>query len=263
MKHKLRIVLVGLMVSVFSQATFAQYAASVPQVEDIELTTAIKRDGQHVTNVGKTIMLTGASVAMTGFVMGTMNTILGNGDNVSPLVLCTAIGCYYGGLVTLVGLPFYFTGKAKMKKNAATLMTISSEGQRGYVTNVELGYGIAHTLSLDIVRGYNFNENLFVGGGVGCSAYLFTDAGESFSDYMAVPAYADVRLTGGHRRVTPYMDVRLGCALNKLKLYSGVEFGANIRSASGSQGESWWLGIKSDCVGLELQTMGITVGKAF
>ena len=59
------------------------------------------------------------------------------------------------------------------------------------------------------------------------------------------------------------MDVRLGCALNKLKLYSGVEFGANIRSASGSQGESWWLGIKSDCVGLELQTMGITVGKSF
>ena len=240
MKHKLRIVLVGLMVSVFSQATFAQYAASVPQVEDVELTTAIKRDGQHVTNVGKTIMLTGASVAMTGFVMGTMNT-----------------------MVTLVGLPFYFTGKAKMKKNATTLMTISSEGQRGYVTNVELGYGIAHTLSLDVVRGYNFNENLFVGGGVGCSAYLFTDAGESFLDYMAVPAYADVRLTGGHRRVTPYMDVRLGCALNKLKLYSGVEFGANIRSASGSQGESWWLGIKSDCVGLELQTMGITVGKSF
>jgi hypothetical protein len=263
MKHKLRIVLVGLMVSVFSQATFAQYAASVPQVEDIELTTAIKRDGQHVTNVGKTIMLTGASVAMTGFVMGTMNTILGNGDNVSPLVLCTAIGCYYGGLVTLVGLPFYFTGKAKMKKNAATLMTISSEGQRGYVTNVEAGFGLANTVSLDVVRGYNFNEHLFVGGGVGCSAYLFSEVGEDIFDYMAVPAYANIRLTGGNKRVTPYVSGRLGCTLNKLKLYSGIEFGANIRSAAGSQNEAWWIGVKSDCVGFELQTMGLTVGKSF
>ena len=64
MKHKLRIVLVGLMVSVFSQATFAQYAASVPQVEDVELTTAIKRDGQHVTNVGKTQIGNGIDAAL-------------------------------------------------------------------------------------------------------------------------------------------------------------------------------------------------------
>lgn len=263
MTQKLRVILVGLVVSLLSQTTFAQYATNTSLLTNTEQTTPL-RDGQRLSNVGKTVMLSGASIAMMGLTVGTVNTIMGiSGDDIDVFTIYTVLGGCFGGMVALTGLPFYLAGKTKMKHCGGSLMTISCEGHRGYVTNIEAGYGLSHTLSLDVVRGYNFNEHLFVGGGVGCSAYLFTDAGESFLDYMAVPAYADVRLTGGHRRVTPYMDVRLGCALNKLKLYSGVEFGANIRSASGSQGESWWLGIKSDCVGLELQTMGITVGKSF
>ena len=30
-----------------------------------------------------------------------------------------------------------------------------------------------------------------------------------------------------------------------------------------SQAESWWMGIKAECLGLELHTMGLTVGKSF
>ena len=63
MTQTLRIVLVGLVVSLMSQATFAQYAASAQQVANIEQTYPV-RDGQRATNVGKTIMLTGASIAM-------------------------------------------------------------------------------------------------------------------------------------------------------------------------------------------------------
>ena len=262
MKQKLRIVLVGLVVSLMSQATFAQYAASAQQVVNMEQSKPI-RDGQLAMSVGTTIMLTGASIAMTGIVWGAMNTILDNGDDVSAFALGTALGCYYGGLVALVGLPFHWAGKHKMKQSGTSQMTISSEGQNGYVTNVEAGLGLANTLSLDVVRGYNFNEHLFVGGGVGCSAYLYNGRDESFLDRMAVPAYANIRLTGGSKRVTPYMGARLGCDLNGFNLYSGIEFGTNIRSASGSQAESWWIGVKSDCVGFELHTMGLTVGKSF
>ena len=60
MTQKLRVVLVALVVSLLSQASFAQYAASTQLVADTELTTPL-HDGQRLTNVGKTVMLTGAS----------------------------------------------------------------------------------------------------------------------------------------------------------------------------------------------------------
>ena len=263
MTQKFRIILMGLVVSLLSQTTFAQYATNTSLLADTEQTTSL-HDGQRLTNVGKTVMLSGASIAMMGLTVGTVNTIMGiSGDDIDVFVLSTLIGGYFGGMVALTGLPFYLAGKAKMKQCGSSLMTISCEGQRGYVTNVEAGFGLANTVSLDVVRGYNFNEHIFVGGGVGFSAYLFSEVDEDIFDYVAVPAYANIRLTGGNKRVTPYVSGRLGCTLNKLKLYSGIEFGANIRSAAGSQNEAWWIGVKSDCVGLELQTMGLTVGKSF
>ena len=263
MTQKLRIVLVGLVVSLLSQASFAQYTANTQLLADTEQATSL-HDGQRLTNVGKTVMLTGASIAMMGFTTGAVNTILGiSGDDIDVFLLSTFIGGYLGGMVALTGLPFYLAGKAKMKSCGSSLMTISSEGQNGYATHVEAGLGLANTMSFHAVGGYNFNEHLFVGGGVGCSGYLFTEPDEPYLDYVAVPVYADLRLTAGEKRVTPYMGARLGCDLNGIDLYSGIEFGTNIRSASGSQAESWWMGIKAECLGLELHTMGLTVGKSF
>ena len=263
MTRKLRIVLVGLVVSLLSQTTFAQYAANSQLLTDTQQSTSLK-DGQRLTNVGKTIMLSGASVAMMGLTVGTVNTLMGiSGDDIDVFVISTAIGAYFGGMVALTGLPFYLSGKAKMKRCGSSLMTISSEGQNGYVTNVEAGFGLANTLSFHAARGYNFNEHLFLGGGVGCSGYLFTEPDEAYLDHVAVPVYANMRLTGGSKRVTPYVGGRLGCDIIGFDLYSSIEFGSNIRSAAGSQADSWWLGVKAECLGLELHTMGLTVGKSF
>ena len=263
MKQTLRIILVGLVVSLLSQTTFAQYAANSQLLTDTQQSTSLK-DGQRLTNVGKTIMLSGASVAMMGLTVGTVNTLMGiSGDDIDVFVISTAIGAYFGGMVALTGLPFYLSGKAKMKRCGSSLMTISSEGQNGYVTNVEAGLGLANTLSFHAARGYNFNEHLFLGGGVGCSGYLFTEPDEAYLDHVAVPVYANMRLTGGTKRVTPYVGGRLGCDIIGFDLYSSIEFGSNIRSAAGSQADSWWLGVKAECLGLELHTMGLTVGKSF
>lgn len=263
MTRKLRIVLVGLVVSLLSQTTFAQYAANSQLLTDTQQSTSLK-DGQRLTNVGKTIMLSGASVAMMGLTVGTVNTLMGiSGDDIDVFVISTVIGAYFGGMVALTGLPFYLSGKAKMKRCGSSLMTISSEGQNGYVTNVEAGFGLANTLSFHAARGYNFNEHLFLGGGVGCSGYLFTEPDEVYLDHVAVPVYANMRLTGGTKRVTPYVGGRLGCDVIGFDLYSSIEFGTNIRSAAGSQADSWWLGVKAECLGLELHTMGLTVGKSF
>ena len=264
MTQTLRIVLVGLVAILMSQATFAQYAASAQQMANMEETTKTVHDGQRLTNVGKTIMLSGASVAMMGLTVGTVSTIAGvSGDDIDVFVLSTFIGGYLGGMVALTGLPIYLSGKVKMNRRGSSLMTITSEGHDGYVTNVEAGFGMANTVSLYATRGYNFNEHLFVGGGAGCSAYLFTERDEAFSDFLAVPVYADLRLTAGSKRVTPYIGGRLGCDMIGFDLYSSIEFGTNIRSAAGLQSESWWLGVKAECLGLELHTMGVTVGKSF
>ena len=263
MTQKLRAILVGLVVSLLSQTTFAQYATNTSLLANTEQTTPL-RDGQRAMNISRTIMFTGASIAMMGLTTGTVNTILGiSGDDIDVFVLSTFIGGYLGGMVALTGLPFRWVGKAKMKKSGSSLMTISSEGQNGYVTHVEAGLGLANTVSLHVVRGYNFNEHLFVGGGVGCSGYLFSEPDEAYLDYVPVPVYADLRLTAGSKRVTPYMGGRLGCDLNGMNLFSSIEFGTNIRSASGSQAESWWMGVKAECLGLELHTMGLTIGKSF
>ena len=263
MTQKLRVVLVGLVVSLLSQTTFAQYAANSQLLTDTQQSTSLN-DGQRLTNVGKTIMLSGASVAMMGLTVGTVNTLMGiSGDDIDVFVISTAIGAYFGGMVALTGLPFYLSGKAKMKRCGSSLMTITSEGQNGYVTNVEAGLGLANTLSFHATRGYNFNEHLFLGGGVGCSGYLFAEPDEAYLDYVAVPVYANMRLTGGTKRVTPYVGGRLGCDVIGFDLYSSIEFGTNIRSAAGSQADSWWLGVKAECLRLELHTMGITVGKSF
>ena len=265
MTRKLRVILVGLVASLMSQATFAQYAASAQQLANIEQTTTAKpvRDGQIAMGVGRTLMITGASIAAMGITSGIANAFLGYGDDIAPVVLLSAIGCYYGSMVAITGLPFHLVGKARMKQSGTSQMIISSEGQNGYVTNVEAGWGISNSLCLDVVRGYNLNEHVFVGGGGGCSTFFYPLPGESPFYDVAVPAYANIRLTAGSKRVTPYMGGRLGCTLNGFDLYSSIEFGTNIRSASGAQGESWWIGFKSDCVGLEIQTTGLVVGKSF
>ena len=264
MTQKLRVILVGLVASLLSQASFAQYAASTQQVINMEELTEPVRDGQRAMNISRTIMFTGASIAMMGLTTGTVNTILGiSGDDIDVFVLSTFIGGYLGGMVALMGLPFRWAGKANMKKSGSSLMTISSEGQNGYVTHVEAGLGLANTMNFHAARGYNFNEHLFVGGGVGCSGYLFSEPDEAYLDFVAVPVYADLRLTAGSKRVTPYIGGRLGCDMIGFDLYSSIEFGTNIRSAAGLQSESWWLGVKAECLGLELHTMGLTVGKSF
>lgn len=72
---------------------------------------------------------------------------------------------------------------------------------------------------------------------------LYAEEGESYFESVAIPVYADFRLTGGSKRVTPYMGTKVGCDVNGFDLYAGIEF--------------------SECVDFEAQTIGLTVGKSF
>ena len=75
MTQTLRIVLVGLVAILMSQATFAQYAASAQQMANMEETTKTVHDGQRLTNVGKTIMLSGASSLVPTYAVHRAHTL--------------------------------------------------------------------------------------------------------------------------------------------------------------------------------------------
>ena len=53
-------------------------------------------------------------------------------------------------------------------------------------------------------HGYQFSPYLYIGGGLGY---------ESFIDILSMPMFANVRLTPLNKAVTPYLDVKLGYAL--------------------------------------------------
>ena len=59
MKRILRTIILGLALSLISQATFAQYSTSLSQQTDAP-TLATERHGQGLANTGKAIMYTGA-----------------------------------------------------------------------------------------------------------------------------------------------------------------------------------------------------------
>lgn len=71
MTPTLRIILVGLVTIFISQNTYAQYATNTTHT--IDKTATEVYDGQRVANAGKTIMYTGASIAMIGFVIGSVS----------------------------------------------------------------------------------------------------------------------------------------------------------------------------------------------
>ena len=101
MKQTIRIILVGLVVSLLSQTTFAQYATNTSLLANTEQTTSL-HDGQRLTNVGKTIMLSGASIAMMGLTVGTVNTIMGiSGDDIDVFVISAASSASTPVILTL------------------------------------------------------------------------------------------------------------------------------------------------------------------
>lgn len=150
-----------------------------------------------------------------------------------------------------------------MNYRGVSLMSVSNEGQQGYGFIVEAEAGIPNHLGINITGGYNFNKHLFVGGGVGYGSYIPSNNPSHNNTDIIAPIYANLRLTYGSKRVSPYTSARVGYDFNQFKLYSAIEFGTNIRSASNARNGSWWLGTKTECLGYEFYSIDLIVGRTF
>lgn len=262
MTHTLRIVFVGIISILISQTTVAQHVTDTTTT-DIS-SSSFTYHGQRTTNVGKTIMYTGASMAMTGFVIGTVGWLANYGSLVGELsAISTIIGGITGAAVALVGLPIYCAGRHKMKTHGSSLMIISDEGQQGGLIAVEGGVGIPNYLSLNVTGGYHFNKHILVGGGIGCGTIVTPKGVDREKSDLIVPIYANTRITFGSKYVAPYVGARLGYDLNLFTMYSAIEFGTNIRRASSNKDGAWWIGTKTECLGLDLHSIHFVIGKSF
>lgn len=266
MKQTLRAITIGLVLSLVSQAIFAQYATAIPVTEE-PYTAPAAHCGQNLTNTGKALMFTGASLAMTGLTIGLVGELTyepdGTFNSKALYPIFTILGCAAGGAVALVGLPVYCTGSYKMHQHGTSLLTFSRESGKGVVGSIDLGAGIANYVSIDATGGYNVSNWLFLGAGMGYATRLnFNGTPRDKEDWL-LPIYGNLKLTCGNKYVAPYMSTRVGYDLNQAEMYTALEFGSRIRSTDNHRGTSWWVGTKSEYLGSELYSISLTAGKSF
>jgi hypothetical protein len=269
MKHLLTILVAMTIVSV---NVFAQYAYEAQSNETEEISFDLNDypekigKGVHMSDAGKTLLFTGASVALTGvacFIGGAaMYDPNPDAPDMPMYPLFAMAGAAAGGVIALIGLPFYFYGKEKMNTYGSSHITFGNEDQEGGAGFFEMGLGIPNFLSLDAVGGYNFGKNFFMGAGVGYKTYL--TAGLRYDGATAsLPIYTNFRYSIGKKRVVPYIGASLGYDVVNTGLYSGLEFGTRLRKLQGNRGQSWWIGAKSEFILPEGMTISLKVGRSF
>lgn len=102
---------------------------------------------------------------------------------------------------------------------------------KGYKGFVETGYTFdvsdynADRLVISTTHGYQFNNYLFVGGGVGVNYY--TDA-----DLYSIPLFASFRANFLNKKVTPFADIKSGYAAGDVDgAFATIGFGVRFALA--------------------------------
>lgn len=272
MVKKILIIATFFFIAVSQHCSLAQYAPSVQSNESQEF--SYHQDnlpyeigkGVHMFDAGKTLLFTGASVALTGvacFIGGAAQYDPNPDAPTMPVYPLFAIaGAAAGGAIALIGLPFYIYGKNKMTTYGSSHILFGDEMQEGGTGFFEMGLGIPDFLSLDAVGGYNFGKNFFMGAGLGYKTYL-TDGLRYDGATASLPIYANFRYSIGKKRIVPYVGASLGYDFVNTSLYSGLEFGTRLRKIQGKRGQSWWLGAKSEFLLPEGMTLSLKVGRSF
>ena len=272
MVKKILIIATIFLIAVSQHRSFAQYAPSVQSDETQEL--SCNQDnlpyeigkGVHMVDAGKTMLFTGASIALTGVACLIGGAAMYDPNPDAPTMpvypFLAMAGAAAGGVIALIGLPFYAFGKGKMNSYGSSHITFGNEDQEGGTGLFEMGLGIPNFLSLDAVGGYNFGKNFFMGAGLGYKTYL-TEGLRYGGATASLPIYANIRYSIGKKRVVPYIGASLGYDVVNTGLYSGLEFGTRLRKLQGNRGQSWWIGAKTEFILPEGMAISLKVGRSF
>lgn len=252
---------------IFPVTASAQYA-SVPEtiMPDESVETVYVGHGQGLADAGKTLMFTGASVAVTSlavFLGGSLTFEQSECCPTMPVFPLIAIsGGAVGAVMALIGLPFHSVGLKKMRVHGGTHMTFGKETGKGVSGIFELGAGIP-ALSADALCGYEFNRNIFLGAGLGYKVSIMGKASETDKATMAVPVYANARFSFGDKRVVPYISPSIGYDMFWNDLYIGLDTGARLRCARRDGGASWWLGTRFEYINDDANFISLKLARSF
>ena len=262
MKDAYRFVVAVISLSVFTLSASAQYIPQENQPDPLRAEFTGK--GQGLTDFGKTMMLTGAAFAVKGLATYTIGGLTFDQNPDAPETPMYPVYALLDGAIgagfALIGLPFYLAGKGKMDDMGGSMITFGGDSQTGPAGIVEMSMGLAPFVGIDAIGGYNFNKNIFVGGGIGYNHY--TTAGLR-QDGLSFPLYAHGRFSFGDKRVVPYIGIEAGVDLAQKGLYSGIDFGTRLRRIDGKRGSSWWLAGSMDMLGTDLYHIALKFGRSF
>ncbi len=228
---------VALLCFSFSTVVQAQF-----QDKDMRLAEPIETNfcydfGQGMTYMGGSFAVFGAGVLAAQY----FHDRIYPDDNpatsgTSLLPFFGYVGLFTGGILAGIGTLFWYKGNKRLD-NQDGLQYIGDP--EGFATRFSLAGGIAHPISLNLVRGYQFNHHLFFGVGAGLQCF----------NKPAIPVYINLEYTPLKRRITPYMSGKLGgnflfsdsSERDRMVVgYAGAEVGTRIRHRTKDAGKGDW-----------------------
>lgn len=273
MTKKILLILTVFFIAVSQNCAYAQYALET-QSEGVQELLYQQNNvsvefgkGVQMVDTGKTLIFTGTAVALTGLACYIGGAAMYDPNPDAPDMpmypLFAIAGAAAGGLIAMVGLPFYLYGNTKMETYGSSHFTFGNQDQEGISGFFEMGLGIPNFFSMDAIGGYNFGNNFFMGAGLGFKTYL-TNGLRYDGATACLPIYTNFRYSVGNKRIAPYVGASVGYDMANTGLYSAVEFGTRIRKIGGQRGTSWWLGAKTDFIPAEENMfISLKIGRSF
>lgn len=141
---------------------------------------------------------------------------------------------------------------------------VSGEGRESYRVSEQRGVGVLAELALSpmsqasLVVGYHFNPHIFFGAGAGLFIPWF--GGKPYID-STIPVFADMRVSIGDWRWSPYLGAKVGFfpgkkAANrsfewKDDMYLSPSIGVRLRNRDRSKRSSYWLALTTQLTYVE------------
>ena len=183
-------------------------------------------------NAGKMTAMTGAGFVLGGGAM-MLSELYDNHSNNGGAYIAGALTASVGTIMSLIGVPMWVIGPSNYTDRSRTHL-------KGVSAVVGLEVMNSLFLNVDLIGGYQLNNNLFVGGGISAQKLLIAKG-------FCLPILVDIRYTLSEARYAPYISTELGYDIVRKGLYAELNIGTRICEAN----NSWWFGtnvsyLKSD-----------------